>query len=63
MPTYLIQFKLHLFVLPMSSKVDTMVLFHALLNDLELTKTDSIIKVRCIHVYEVTAPRAKEPMS
>ncbi|XP_042067287.1 uncharacterized protein LOC121810593 [Salvia splendens] len=58
-PTYLIQLKLHLFVLPMSSKVDTMEPFHTLLDDLQLTKTNSIIKVRCIHVYEVAAPRDK----
>ncbi|KAG6426004.1 hypothetical protein SASPL_110217 [Salvia splendens] len=33
--------------------------FHTLLDDLQLTKTNSIIKVRCIHVYEVAAPRDK----
>ncbi|XP_041999887.1 uncharacterized protein LOC121749382 [Salvia splendens] len=56
-PTYLIQLKLHLFVLPTSSKVDTMEPFHTLLDDLQLMKTNSIINVRCIHVYEVAAPR------
>ncbi|XP_047948898.1 uncharacterized protein LOC125194700 [Salvia hispanica] len=32
--------------------------FHTLLDD-QLTKTNSIIKVRCIHIYEVAAPRDK----
>ncbi|KAG6414312.1 hypothetical protein SASPL_127031 [Salvia splendens] len=31
--------------------------FHTLLDDLQLMKTNSIINVRCIHVYEVAAPR------
>ena len=35
---------------------------HTLLNDLEPSTTYSVIKVRCIHVYEATAHGAK-PMS